>query len=77
MERLWRFNIGKFPNKYMFQLTEDEYYRLRSQNVTLKNDFKQRSGSDLSESSEMHSLRLCAFARNFFVFPQISQINAD
>jgi ORF6N domain. len=29
-------NIGKFPDRYMFQLTEDEYYRLRSQNVTLK-----------------------------------------
>jgi ORF6N domain len=29
-------NIGKFPEGYMFQLTEDEYYRLRSQNVTLK-----------------------------------------
>jgi hypothetical protein len=29
-------NIGKFPDKYMFQLTKDEYVRLRSQNVTLK-----------------------------------------
>jgi hypothetical protein len=29
-------NIGKFPEKYMFQLTKDEYDRLRSQNVTLK-----------------------------------------
>ena len=29
-------NIGKFPDRDMFQLTEDEYYRLRSQNVTLK-----------------------------------------
>jgi hypothetical protein len=29
-------NIGKFPDRYMFQLTKDEYDRLRSQNVTLK-----------------------------------------
>jgi phage regulator Rha-like protein len=29
-------NIGRFPDKYMFQLTKEEYYRLRSQNVTLK-----------------------------------------
>jgi hypothetical protein len=28
-------NIGKFPDRYMSQLTEDEYYRLRSQNVIL------------------------------------------
>ena len=31
-----RRNIGKFPERYMFQLTKDEYDRLRSQNVTLK-----------------------------------------
>jgi hypothetical protein len=29
-------NIGKFPERYMFQLTKDEYDRLRSQIVTLK-----------------------------------------
>jgi len=29
-------NIRKFPDRYMFQLTKDEYDRLRSQNVTLK-----------------------------------------
>ncbi len=29
-------NIGKFPERYMFQLTKDEYDSLRSQNVTLK-----------------------------------------
>ena len=29
-------NIGKFPERYMIQLTKDEYNRLRSQNVTLK-----------------------------------------
>ena len=29
-------NIGKFPGRYMLQLTEDERDRLRSQNVTLK-----------------------------------------
>jgi hypothetical protein len=29
-------NLGKFPERYMFQLTEEEYNRLRSQNVTLK-----------------------------------------
>jgi len=29
-------NIGKFPDRYMFQLTEDEYYRLKSHFVTLK-----------------------------------------
>lgn len=29
-------NMGKFPESYMFQLTREEYYRLRSQNVTLK-----------------------------------------
>lgn len=29
-------NIGKFPERYMFQLTQDEHDRLRSQNVTLK-----------------------------------------
>lgn len=29
-------NIGKFPGRYMFQITEDERERLRSQNVTLK-----------------------------------------
>ena len=29
-------NISKFPERYMFQLTQDEYDRLRSQNVTLK-----------------------------------------
>ena len=29
-------NIGKFPERYMFQLTLDEHDRLRSQNVTLK-----------------------------------------
>ena len=28
-------NAGKFPDRYMSQLTEDEYYRLRSQNVIL------------------------------------------
>jgi hypothetical protein len=29
-------NINKFPERYMFQLTKEEYDRLRSQNVTLK-----------------------------------------
>jgi hypothetical protein len=29
-------NIRKFPDRYMFQLTKDEYDSLRSQNVTLK-----------------------------------------
>jgi hypothetical protein len=29
-------NVGKFPERYMFQLTKDEYNRLRSQIVTLK-----------------------------------------
>ena len=29
-------NIGKFPERYMLQLTREEYLRLRSQNVTLK-----------------------------------------
>ena len=29
-------NIGKFPERYMFQLTREEYNRLRSQFVTLK-----------------------------------------
>jgi hypothetical protein len=29
-------NIGKFPERYMFQLTSKEYERLRSQNVILK-----------------------------------------
>jgi hypothetical protein len=29
-------NIRKFPDRYMFQLTKEEYARLRSQNVTLK-----------------------------------------
>ena len=29
-------NIGKFPERYMFQLNQKEYERLRSQNVTLK-----------------------------------------
>ena len=29
-------NIRRFPARYMFQLTKDEYDRLRSQNVTLK-----------------------------------------
>lgn len=29
-------NIGKFPARYMFQLTKDENDRLRSQNVILK-----------------------------------------
>jgi hypothetical protein len=29
-------NIGRFPDRYMFQLTRKEYDRLRSQNVTLK-----------------------------------------
>ena len=29
-------NKGKFPDRYMFQLTKDEYDRLRSQNVILK-----------------------------------------
>lgn len=29
-------NKGKFPESYMFQLTKEEYARIRSQNVTLK-----------------------------------------
>jgi len=29
-------NIRRFPDQYMIQLTEEEYNRLRSQNVTLK-----------------------------------------
>jgi len=29
-------NMGKFPERYMFQLNQEEYERLRSQNVTLK-----------------------------------------
>ena len=29
-------NKGKFPESYMFQLTSEEYSRIRSQNVTLK-----------------------------------------
>jgi hypothetical protein len=29
-------NIGKFPERYMFQLTQQEYNLLRSQNVILK-----------------------------------------
>lgn len=30
-------NTGKFPERYMFQLTKAEFERLRSQNVTFKN----------------------------------------
>lgn len=29
-------NTGKFPERYMFRLTQEEYKSLRSQNVTLK-----------------------------------------
>jgi len=29
-------NIGKFPERYMFQLTWEEYLRIKSQNLTLK-----------------------------------------
>ncbi len=29
-------NIGRFPERYMFQLSQNEYDRLRSQNVILK-----------------------------------------
>ncbi len=29
-------NKGKFSESYMFQLTSEEYFRIRSQNVTLK-----------------------------------------
>jgi hypothetical protein len=29
-------NIGKFPERFMFQLTQDEYLLLRSQNATFK-----------------------------------------
>jgi len=29
-------NIGRFPERYMFRLTQEEYQSLRSQNVTLK-----------------------------------------
>ena len=29
-------NIGRFPERYMFQLTQNEHDRLRSQNVILK-----------------------------------------
>ncbi len=29
-------NIGRFPERYMFRLTAEEYKSLRSQNVTLK-----------------------------------------
>jgi len=29
-------NIARFPERYMFQLTQNEYDRLRSQNVILK-----------------------------------------
>jgi hypothetical protein len=29
-------NPGKFPERYMFQLTQEEYQSLRSQNATLK-----------------------------------------
>ncbi len=31
-----RRNISRFPNDFMFQLTEDEYELLRSQNATSK-----------------------------------------
>ena len=29
-------NIGRFPERYMFKLTQEEYQSLRSQNATLK-----------------------------------------
>ena len=29
-------NIGRFPERYMFKLTEEEHESLRSQNATLK-----------------------------------------
>lgn len=29
-------DMGKFPESYMFQLTREEYSRVRSQNVVLK-----------------------------------------
>ena len=29
-------NIGKFPERYMFQLTREEFLRIKSQNVSLK-----------------------------------------
>jgi hypothetical protein len=36
LSKIYNRNIGKFPERYMFQLTQDEHDRLRSQNVTLK-----------------------------------------
>jgi len=31
-------NPGKFPERYMFQITQEEYKSLRSQNATLKSE---------------------------------------
>ena len=43
-------NIDRFPEKFCFQLTEDEFAYLRSQFVTLNQN-------KINENSEIHSLR--------------------
>ena len=43
-------NIDRFPEKFCFQLTEDEYSHLRSQIVTLNEN-------RINENSEINSLR--------------------
>lgn len=34
-------NIGRFPDEFRFQLVEDEYFSLRSQNATLKKNIEE------------------------------------
>ena len=43
-------NIDRFPEKFCFQLTEDEFSNLRSQFVTLNKN-------SINENSTTHSLR--------------------
>lgn len=55
-------NIDRFPEKFMFQLTKDEYDSLRSQIVTLENEKSLRSQNAIIENARGRHRKYLPFA---------------
>ena len=55
-------NIDRFPEKFMFQLTKDEYDSLRSQSVTLENEKSLRSQNAIIENARGRHRKYLPFA---------------
>jgi hypothetical protein len=67
-------NIGKFPERYMFQLSREEYDRLRSQNVILK---RGRHPKYLPYAFTEHGILMLSSVLNSERADKVNMLNID